>query len=102
VGNANSATALQMEDCEIQTLEVLLGFLHEYYLAQRQQCFMNPSLGQIFGPALLRGDEGPLPLPFPEDLKAAASLVDFMIVDYPAVFSSQAPCCNASHKPPSG
>jgi len=93
----------QLEECELQTLEVLLGFLHDYQQAQqRHHCFLSPSLGQIFAPALLRASEGPLPLPFPEDVRAAASLVDCMIRDYTAAFSLQAPCGTPSHKPPSG
>ena len=68
--------------------------------ARREQGFMTPSLGQVFGPVLLRAHEGPLPLPFPEDTRAAAHLVDDMILDFPFIFSHPPPCSFAAHKPP--
>ena len=90
-----------MDECEFQALVQLLGLLHDYLLAQRPHHFICPTLGQIFGPLVLRSSEGPLPLPFPEDVRAAAELVDYTISDYSAVFSLQSPCSSPYHKPPS-
>ena len=89
-----------MDDCELQLLVRLLEFLHDYQACQRELGFMTPSLGQVFGPVLLRAHEGPLPLPFPEDTRAAAHLVDDMILDFPVIFSHPPPCSFAAHKPP--
>ena len=91
----------QMDDCELQLLVRLLEFLHDYQACQREQGFMTPSLGQVFGPVLLRAHEGPLPLPFPEDTRAATQLVDDMILDFAVIFSHPPPCSSAAHKPPS-
>ena len=89
-----------MQECEFQTLVQLLGFLHDYSLAQRAEGFISPSLGQVFGPMILRSSEGPLPMPFPEEVRAAAELVDCMITDYSVVFSLHSPCSSPCHKPP--
>ena len=90
-----------MQECEFQTLVQLLGLLHDYFIAQRTKGLGCHSLGQVFAPLLLRPHEGPLPLPFPEDVAAAADLIDYMILDYPSVFSVHSPCSSPYHKPPS-
>lgn len=90
-----------MEEWEQQTLMLLLSFLHDYYLVQRAEGFSGNTLGQLFGPVILRGSDGPLPLPFPEDVRAAAEVVDCMIIAFPVVFSDPSPCSSPYHKPPS-
>ena len=90
-----------MEEWEQQTLLHLLGFLHDYYLVQRADSFSGNTLGQLFGPMILRGCEGPLPIPFPEDIRAAAEVVDSMIYAFPVVFRLPSPCSSPYHKPPS-
>lgn len=88
-----------MASYELQILVPLLEFLHDYYVTQRDVRFYTPSLGAIFAPLLLRAQEGPLPLPFPEDMRAAAALVDCMISDYHVIFGNPVASVSA-HKPP--
>ena len=95
-----SSLLLQLESCELHVLSEILGFLHDYQDLQRQLGCMCPSLGHIFGHALLRPYAGPLPMAFPEDVAAAASLLDCMITDYTVVFSHPQHAANV-HKPPS-
>lgn len=100
--NSNSPRAtLQMEVCELELLNQLTEFLHEYQRSLSIDGLCPPSLGRVFGAIFLRAQEGPLPLPFPEDVRTVANFVDFLITDFPAVFAQPTSLAKSPSKPPS-
>ena len=98
---AYKMSALQLTHQESEVALPLLAFLHEYERGQRSREFKSPSLGQIFGPTLLKGHTQALPLPFPEEVKAVSSLVDCIIADYDLLFRPPpSPTSSPVKKPP--